>query len=203
MKNIFRFLMAVAVLFTASCAKEDISSSIGSGEVEMTFTVDLQDLGSRAYGDGTQVNTLRYYVYDGNSYLDQLSGQKPIAVGAATTVNLVLLKGMTYNIVFWADHDGYYTYDTAAKTITVDYSTVTAYHSATDHHNSIDIADRTSCCGMETHAHRLHKGACTSIQPLSRDDLGPWKGHLLPHRAVSLHSESLVELACIRPSVPA
>ena len=126
MKNIFRFLMAVAVLFTVSCAKEDISSSIGGGEVEMTFTVDLQDLGSRAYGDGAYVNTLRYYVYDGNSYLDQLSGQKPIAVGAATTVNLVLLKGMTYNIVFWADHDGYYTYDTAAKTITVDYSKVTA-----------------------------------------------------------------------------
>ena len=39
MKNIFRILMAVAVLFTASCAKEDISSSIGSGEANVTFTV--------------------------------------------------------------------------------------------------------------------------------------------------------------------
>ena len=134
MKNIFRFLMAVAVLFTASCAKEDISSSIGGGEVEMTFTVDLQDLGSRAYGDGTQVNTLRYYVYDNEGhFLSDLSSNpeqdkniKSIAVGTPTTVNLVLLKGMTYNIVFWADHDGYYAYNTAAKTITVDYSRVTA-----------------------------------------------------------------------------
>ena len=83
------------------------------------------------------------------------------------------------------------------------YHRTKSYHSAADHHNSIDIADRSSCSGMETHTHRLHKGACTRIQPLCRDDLGPWKGHLLPHRSVSLHSESLVELACIRPTVPA
>ena len=130
MKNIFRFLMAVAVLFTASCAKEDISSSIGSGEVEVTFTANLPELGTRAeYGTGEQVNTLRYYVYDNKgtllSDLSKLDGVG-IRVGETTKVNLVLLKGMTYNIVFWADHDGYYAYNTAAKTITVDYSKVTA-----------------------------------------------------------------------------
>jgi len=126
MKNIFRILMAVAVLLTASCAKEDISSSIAGGEVEVTFTASLPELSSRAYGDGSQVNSLRYYVYDGNTLLSDLSGEQGIAVGVPTTVNLVLLKGMTYNIVFWADCDKVYNYDTASKSVTVDYAAVEA-----------------------------------------------------------------------------
>ena len=127
MKNIFRFVMAVAVLFTASCAKEDISSSIvGGGEVEMTFTVDLPELGTRAYGDGAKATTLRYYVYDDDNYLRGISSE---TLGTTTLTNgkavvtLPLLKGMTYNIVFWADNGGeFYSYDTASKTITVDYT---------------------------------------------------------------------------------
>ncbi len=127
MKNIFRILMAVAVLFTASCAKEDISSSIAGGEVEVTFTANIPELGTRAeYGAGEQVNTLRYYVYDGNTLLSDLSGEQGIAVGVPTTVNLVLLKGMTYNIVFWADCGKVYNYDTASKSVTVDYAAVEA-----------------------------------------------------------------------------
>ena len=127
MKNIFRFLMAVAVLFTASCAKEDISSSIAGGEVEVTFTANLPELGTRAeYGTGEQVNTLRYFVYDGNTLLSDLSGEQDIAVGVPTTVNLVLLKGMTYNIVFWADCDRVYNYNTESKSVTVDYAAVNA-----------------------------------------------------------------------------
>ncbi|MBQ8854119.1 MAG: hypothetical protein IJZ67_07430 [Alistipes sp.] len=122
MKNIFRILMAVAVLLTASCAKEDISSSIAGGEVEVTFIASLPQLGTRAeYGAGAKVNTLRYYVYDGNEYLSELSGEEDIAVGVPTTVNLVLLKGMTYNIVFWADCDKRYVYNEATKVVTVDY----------------------------------------------------------------------------------
>jgi len=114
--------MAVAVLLTASCAKEDISSSIGGGEVEVTFTASLPQLGTRAeYGTGAKVNTLRYYVYDGNEYLSELSGEEDIAVGVPTTVNLVLLKGMTYNIVFWADCGERYAYNEATKSVTVDY----------------------------------------------------------------------------------
>ncbi len=121
MKNIFRILMAVAVLFTASCAKEEISSSIGGGEVEVTFTASLPQLGTRAFGDGAKVNTLRYFVYDGDELLTELSSKEDIAVGVPTTVNLVLLKGMTYNIVFWADCDERYAYNETTKSVTVDY----------------------------------------------------------------------------------
>ena len=125
MKNIFRILMAVAVLLTASCAKEEISSSIGGGEVEVTFTASLPQLGTRAeYGTGAKVNTLRYYVYDGNEYLSELSGEEDIAVGVPTTVNLVLLKGMKYNITLWADCNKLYNFD--GQVVTVDYDNVVA-----------------------------------------------------------------------------
>ena len=71
MKNLFRFAMAVAVLFTASCAKEDISSSIGGGEVEVTFTANLAGLGTRAddktIGLGKHINVVYLGVYEHNN----------------------------------------------------------------------------------------------------------------------------------------
>ena len=122
MKNIFRFLMAVAVLFTASCAKEDISSSIGGGEVEVTFTANLPELGTRAYADGTNANILYYNVYDAaTDTLLQVSGSKEADAANLFIVNIPMLKGMTYDIVFWAVNKdgGYYTLN--GKEITVNF----------------------------------------------------------------------------------
>ena len=111
MKNIFQILIAVAVLFTASCAKEDISSSIGGGEVEVTFSASLPELGTRAYADGTNAGILYYNVYDAatNELLEDISGHE--TGSKVFTVNIPMLKGMTYDIVFWAqkETDDYYT----------------------------------------------------------------------------------------------
>ena len=112
--------MAVAVLFTASCAKEDISSSIGGGEVEVTFTANLPELGTRAYADGTNANILYYNVYDAaTDTLLQVSGSKEAVAENLFIVNIPMLKGMTYDIVFWAENKdgGYYTLN--GKEITV------------------------------------------------------------------------------------
>ena len=122
--------MAVAVLFTTSCVKEDISSSIAGGEVEVTFTANLANLGTRTYGDGTKVNTLRYYVYDnaGNVLpnlckIDKVEGNSDFANYKAI-VTLKLVKGMTYNIAFWADCDKLYAFD--GQTVSVEYDKVYA-----------------------------------------------------------------------------
>ena len=125
MKNIFRFLMAVAVLFTASCAKEDISSSIGGGEVEVTFTANLPELGTRAYGEGKLVDILYYNVYEQgtDNKLDLSGSQKAQTQGQSLyTITLPMIKGMKYDIVFWAqvENCGYYTLD--GKTVTVNYA---------------------------------------------------------------------------------
>ena len=123
--------MAVAVLFTASCAKEDISSSIvGGGEVEVTFTVDLPELGTRAntYGNGANATLLRYYVFDAanGAELEALRGTATRTSGNFT-FTLPLLKGMKYNIALWADKNvgtaeapqGFYAFD--GKVVTVNY----------------------------------------------------------------------------------
>ncbi len=122
--------MAAVIFFGAvSCAKEDISSSLAGGEVEVTFTANLPELGTRAYGDGANATLLRYYVYDGanGAELEQLSG-------IATTTNgtfsftLPLIKGMTYDFVLWADKNvgdvdnpqGFYAFD--GKIATINYN---------------------------------------------------------------------------------
>ena len=121
--------MAAVIFFGAvSCAKEDISSSLAGGEVEVTFTANLPELGTRAYGDGANANLLRYWVYDANGE------ELPQLRGTATTTNriftftLPLIKGMTYDFVLWADQnvgtvenpEGLY--DVTDGIVTIDYT---------------------------------------------------------------------------------
>ena len=127
MKNLFRFLMAVAVLFTVSCAKEDVSSSLAGGEVEVTFTANLADLGTRAYGDGTTANKVYLGIYSKQGALlegltkpagyDILNGSK------AVNINVVLLKDKEYQLVFWAQNSeaGCYSMDWETRKLTVNY----------------------------------------------------------------------------------
>ena len=123
--------MAVAVLFTTSCAKEDISSSIANGEtVEVTFTANLPELGTRAYGDGLTATNLQYYVYEKRSdgrlvELSDLCQKNGQAIIGSTTVRLALIKGMTYVITFWAANENA-PYDFNGQYVTIDYSAVAA-----------------------------------------------------------------------------
>ena len=127
MKNIFRILMAVAVLFTASCAKEDISSSIGGGEVEVTFTASLPELGTRAFGEGKLAKQLTVNVYEHgtNEALTALDRTVTSNTGVFT-FQLVLLKGMKYDIVLWAQNATCGHYTLANKVVTMDYTDVNA-----------------------------------------------------------------------------
>ena len=124
MKNIFRFWMAVAIIFGAvSCAKEDISSSLAGGEVEITFTANLPELGTRAYADGANAGILFYNIYEANTEnkLDALCG----SVESNTNTfkfQVPMIKGMTYDIVLWAQNKncGYYRLD--GKQVTAVYA---------------------------------------------------------------------------------
>ena len=127
--------MAAAVLFgAASCAKEDISSSLAGGEVEVTFTANLASIGTRAdalYGTGNQITTLRYYVYDQNGNLiPGLNTNNTITSNEPTkyfNVPLVLIKGMTYKNFIWADSGrDYYSVSEDGKTVTANYDRAVA-----------------------------------------------------------------------------
>ena len=138
-------MMAVAVLFTASCAKEDISSSIvGNGEaVEVTFSANLPDLGTRAneYGSGAHANTLQFFVYQYDesnetvgTYLEKVKIYTADPNDQGTNIitktngnkfyfSLTLVKGMRYNILFWADkgQGSIYSVDSATGVVTANY----------------------------------------------------------------------------------
>ena len=138
MKNLFKFLMSVAVLFTASCAQEAISSSIAGGEVEVSFTANLADLGTRAYGKAEEINNLRYYVFDQNNEpIDGLNANNTIQAETPGqkyyTVHLTLIKGMTYKVLFWADSgNGFYNINPEAGTVTVNYKNAEANDESRD-----------------------------------------------------------------------
>ena len=118
--------MAAAVLLTASCAKEDISSTIGGGEVEVTFTADLAGLGTRAIADGNTVDCVYLAIFDANNdaYLQDLTKAEgyPVSNGLAT-IPVVLLKDKKYDLVFWAQKDGTgaYTLDLANRQVKANY----------------------------------------------------------------------------------
>ena len=136
MKNLFRFMMAVAILFTASCAKEDISSSIANGEtVEVTFSANLPELGTRAYGDGLNANVVYVNVYEANTdnLLSDLTRDEGYSVANnQAKVNIVLIKGMKYDIVFWAQDPNCECYELVGKVVTVDYDGANANDNSRD-----------------------------------------------------------------------
>lgn len=91
--------------------------------VQMTFDVSLDGFAStKAYSDGATVNKLAFLVYDQNG--EQITGLTNLNVGdfnpsVTTSISVSLVKGVKYNFVFFAQKDGHYTIDAAAKTLTV------------------------------------------------------------------------------------
>ena len=122
--------MAAAVLFSAaSCAKEDISSSIAGEEtIEVFFATNLADLGTRAYDDGTNVNTLYYFVCDKDkNILSGLTPATPIVendTDGKFSFSLNLIKTMEYNVYFWAQKGDAYSVNNGV--VSIDYTNVTA-----------------------------------------------------------------------------
>ena len=138
MKRYLKTITAVvlAALTTAACQKENFGDATPAGqEVDVTLDLLAPQIGTKSYGDGTTAKTVYVHVYqqdaDGN-----LTYIQPAAEGASlktpsqsltlnglnATYSTRLVTGQTYTFVFWAQADNApYTYDPAAKTITVDY----------------------------------------------------------------------------------
>ena len=115
-------MAAVIFLGAVSCAKEDISSSLAGGEVEVTFTANLPELGTRAYGNAEHINILHYNVYQ-HGQEDQLkiSGVCTENNGGKFIINIPMIKGMKYDIVFWAQNKDCGYYNLVGKELTIKY----------------------------------------------------------------------------------
>jgi hypothetical protein len=127
MKKILLTLSAiVAILFAASCQRIENPSAPGA-ESKVTFSVQGPELMTRALGDGTTADQLTIAVYDGNgNYLEDLT-QEVTMESKHANIELTLVNGMDYKIVFWAQANGApYTFDKENKVLTVDYQNATA-----------------------------------------------------------------------------
>lgn len=137
------FVMMTMLLISGCSHDEIVSQSVGS-EVTVAFTTELRnDVKSRAVGDNAhQIDQVMLAVYGegGESPTGHLpalnktatprqgneaNGEDPHKMYA--TIEVVLVKGQTYNFVFWAQTksgNGYtspYTFDAANATVSINY----------------------------------------------------------------------------------
>lgn len=123
MKRILLSMAAFSLLFATSC-ENDLDVQQATGELStVSFNVATPEIATRAYSDGTTATVLQYAVYDEQGQeltdLTKLDGE----IHGNTTVNLQLVSGNTYTVLFWAAAEGApYTVDFANKKLTVDYA---------------------------------------------------------------------------------
>ena len=122
--------MAALVICATSCTKEDVSSTVvGNGEVvEVNFSANLSELGTRVTtGSGAAADRLQVNVFDaanGNQLTELSRTDSRSSKDESFNFSLPLVKGMTYDIVLWADMGDNSIYTLKGKVVTADYSAV-------------------------------------------------------------------------------
>lgn len=125
-KFYYPVLAATTLMMAAACSQDELVENGASGnEVDVTFTANLEGAAStRAISDGLTVDELIFEVYDedGNR-IDKLRQEGIAVANHAATVNVRLVKGQTYQFVFWAQKSGqtFYTVEDL-KNIEVSYT---------------------------------------------------------------------------------
>ena len=120
MKKLFNLVFTAVFMLLAvtSCSQEeDFAQSSGQ---TTSFNISLNGaVGSRAFGEGASVNHLYYEVFMAGNSVHR--GEKTFSTGL--NLDLPLLNGETYSIVFWAQNSDCSIYDlTDLSKITVKYN---------------------------------------------------------------------------------
>ena len=120
-KCLFLGAVAAMLLGTASCSS-DMEPTMG-GEMPVSFSVSLgDDIDSRTISDGLKANQLKFAVFENGTEITALAQKVPVANKQAT-VTTKLVKGHTYQFVFWAQDSTCTAYNTTdMSAITVDYA---------------------------------------------------------------------------------
>lgn len=98
-----KLLLAIAaVLALTSCAKDD--TSVEAQQATLSFNVTSPAIATR-YGEGTTATKLYWATYDEEEGLiSGLCGEKTFSLN--TNVELSLVQGRAYRVVFWAQAEG-------------------------------------------------------------------------------------------------
>ncbi len=114
-------IAAVTMLFATSCQKEELGT-----EVTVSFALSQPGIATKTYSDGKTARNLTYAVYEAgtqNLVTSEELVNKFDGNSLSTTVNLRLLTGHRYDIVFWADAEtSPYTFTPDNQEITVNYA---------------------------------------------------------------------------------
>ena len=118
-KTLYSLLAFATLLFAASCAKEPVNvadPADGGKPVATTFSVNLGgaltkagEIENSALDDGTKVNVLYVGAYKDGALIStsKVDGSIPVTNKQAT-VTLTLVKGVEYDLVFFAEVAGKY-----------------------------------------------------------------------------------------------
>lgn len=106
----FKYLAAAALTMLAvSCNKEQVTEVPDGQMVDVTFTAALPgEMATKAFGDGQTAKTLYVSVYENDAEKTHLGDLDKTATftDLKTQVTFSLVKGKTYNFVFWAQAEG-------------------------------------------------------------------------------------------------
>lgn len=113
--KIFKYLAAAALTMLAvSCNKEQVTEVPDGQMVDVTFTAALPgEMATKSFGDGQTAKTLHVSVYENDAEKTHLGDLDKTATftDLKTQVTFSLVKGKTYNFVFWAQAEGATCYD--------------------------------------------------------------------------------------------
>ncbi len=124
-KNLlFGVVAATGMLLATSCTNDELDKVRSGNECVVSFTLEQPSISTRAYSDGLTANTLTYAVYESGETEALITSEDEVTFSNKTaTVNLRLVTGKSYDILFWADaEESPYTFDAATQTVTVDYA---------------------------------------------------------------------------------
>lgn len=123
--KIIKYLAAAALtLLAVSCNKEQVAEVPDGQTVDVTFTAALPgEMATKAIGDGQTAKTLHVSVYENDDAKTKLDLDKTATfTDLKTQVTFSLVKGKTYNFVFWAQAAEGAPYDvTDLKNIKISY----------------------------------------------------------------------------------
>ena len=124
-KNLlFGMVAATGMLLATSCTNDELDGVRSGNECVVSFTLEQPSISTRAYSDGLTANTLTYAVYESGETEALITSEDEVKFSNKTaTVNLRLVTGKSYDILFWADaEESPYTFNAATQTVTVDYA---------------------------------------------------------------------------------
>ena len=124
MKTLKYLAAAALALLAVSCNKEQVTEVPDGQMVDVTFTAALPgEMATKALGDGQTAKTLYVSVYENDDAKTKLELDKTATfTDLKTQVTFSLVKGKTYNFVFWAQASEGAPYDvTDLKNIKISY----------------------------------------------------------------------------------